>query len=144
MPPAVRRCRIAVVTPDVLSDRMAGPAIRATAIARALAPEHDVTLISTAQCTMTAPPVPARYAPWHHLRAALADAEIVVVQGFVTYHAPWLLRTDKILVVDLYDPMHLEQLEQLADRSPMEQRATVDLTTRVLNEQLVRGDFFLC
>ena len=69
---------------------------------------------------------------------------MVIFQGFVSYHAPWLLAGEQILVIDLYDPIHLEQLEQLADRSVLEQRATIDHTMRVLNEQVSRGDFFLC
>ena len=50
----------------------------------------------------------------------------------------------KIVVCDIYDPMHLELLEQGKD-STDEQRA-LDLVgvTRVLNNQLRRGDFFLC
>src|SRR5207253_3858409 len=43
-----------------------------------------------------------------------------------------------------YDPLHLEQLEQLGDRGPLERQAMLDLTVRTLNEQLVRGDYFLC
>lgn len=136
--------RIAVITADVLSDRMAGPAIRALHIAEELGRRHDVVLISTAECSITDPPVPSRYASWAQLERAVADADVVVLQGFVTYHAPWLVRGDKILVIDLYDPVHLEQLEQLKQRGAVERRATHDLTVRVLNEQLVRGDFFLC
>jgi glycosyltransferase involved in cell wall biosynthesis len=136
--------RIAVVTADVLSEQMAGPAIRSYHIAEQLAGEHDVTLISTARCDISHPRFQCRYAAWSSLRSAVGRAEVVIFQGFVSYHAPWLLRSDKILVIDLYDPMHFEQLEQLKDRTPPERRATHDLTIRVLNEQLVRGDFFLC
>ena len=78
------------------------------------------------------------------MRAAVGDAQVVVLQGYISYRAPWLMRSDKIIVVDLYDPLHLEQLEQLGDRPPLERQALLDLTVRVLNEQLVRGDFFLC
>ncbi|MDP9118005.1 MAG: glycosyltransferase family 4 protein, partial [Actinomycetota bacterium] len=136
--------RIAVLTPDVLSDQMAGPAIRAFHIAAELSATHDVMLISTAQCTITQPAFECCYVPWSKLRDTVADAQVVVLQGYVSYRAPWLIRSDKILVVDLYDPLHLEQLEQLADRAPLERQALLDLTIRVLNEQLVRGDFFLC
>lgn len=136
--------RIAVVTPDVLSARMAGPAIRAFSIARELAHTHEVTLISTTGCSIADPAFTCRHATFAQLRTALGDADVVVVQGYVTYHAPWLLRSDKILVVDLYDPLHLEQLEQLGERPAGLKRAMVDLTVRVLNEQLARGDFFLC
>ena len=137
--------RIAVITDDVLAARMAGPAIRALHIAEALAArQHTVELISTASCDYTHPGVTCRYVSWGRLRAAVTEADVVIFQGFVSYHAPWLLTGEQILVIDLYDPIHLEQLEQLADRSVLEQRATIDHTTRVLNEQVSRGDFFLC
>jgi glycosyltransferase involved in cell wall biosynthesis len=139
-----QRHRIAVVTADVLGRQMAGPAIRALHIAEALAPQHDVTLVSTARCTIHREAFTCRYVPWAGLRAAIGEAEVVIFQGFVSFHAPWLIRGEQILLVDLYDPVHLEQLEQLADRSAMERTATLDLTVRVLNEQLVRGDFFVC
>lgn len=137
--------QISVVTPDVLSERMAGPAIRAFNIAQELSRAgHDVTLISTASCDIRPEGFLARASGWPGLRAAIGAAEVVVLQGYVTYRAPWLLSSDKVLVVDLYDPLHLEQLEQLGDRRPLERQALLDLTVRVLNEQLVRGDFFLC
>jgi glycosyltransferase involved in cell wall biosynthesis len=137
--------RIAVITDDVLAARMAGPAIRALHIAEALAArQHTVELISTASCDYTHSGVTCRYVSWGRLRPAVMEADVVIFQGFVSYHAPWLLAGEQILVVDLYDPIHLEQLEQLADRSVLEQRATIDHTTRVLNEQVSRGDFFLC
>ena len=141
---AGRRRRIGVVTADVLGQAMAGPAIRAVHIAEALAVEHEVVLVSTAACTLDRPDLGARHAAWPYLQAALGDVDVVVVQGFVTYHAPWLVASDKVLVVDLYDPMHFEQLEQMRDLPAMERDATLDLTVRVLNQQLVRGDFFLC
>jgi hypothetical protein len=136
--------RIAVITPDVLSERMAGPAIRALRIAEELSSDHEVLLISTARCSITHPAFECRVAAWSQLRSAVGDAEVVILKGYVSYRAPWLIRSDKILVVDLYDPLHLEQLEQLGDRPPPERQAMLDLTIRVLNEQLVRGDYFLC
>jgi glycosyltransferase involved in cell wall biosynthesis len=140
-----RRQRIAVITDDVLAARMAGPAIRALHIAEALAArDHTVELISTASCDYSHPRLTCRYVSWGRLRKAVRDADVVIFQGFVSYHAPWLLAGEQILVIDLYDPIHLEQLEQLADRSVLEQRATIDHTVRVLNEQVSRGDFFLC
>jgi glycosyltransferase involved in cell wall biosynthesis len=139
------RRKIAVITPDVLAGQMAGPAIRAVNIAEALCVEHDVTLISTARCDVTRDEFRCRYASGRKLKAAVGDAEVVIMQGFVSYRAPWLLSSDKILVLDMYDPLHFEQLAQLSDDPAAARRtASVDLTTRVLNEQLMRGDFFLC
>lgn len=137
--------RIAVITPDVLGATMAGPAIRAVNIAEQLGRDHEVTLISTARCGITRPGLTCVAAAGSQaLRAAVGDAEVVVLQGYVTYAAPWLLASDVVLVVDLYDPLHLEQLEQLGPYPAGEAQAMLDLTVRVLNEQLLRGDFFLC
>jgi glycosyltransferase involved in cell wall biosynthesis len=55
-----------------------------------------------------------------------------------------LLRGDHVVVVDLYDPFHLEQLEQARDVGSDRRQAAVDLTVRVLNEQLLRADFMVC
>jgi glycosyltransferase involved in cell wall biosynthesis len=136
---------IAVVTPDVLSDAMAGPAIRALSIADQLSGDHEVTLISTTACELQRADFRCvAVAGSRALRRAVDGAEAIVVQGYVTYHAPWLITSDIPLVVDLYDPVHLEQFEQLDGRALRERQPMLDLTVRVLNEQLLRGDFFLC
>src|SRR5665648_263324 len=49
------RQRILVVTGEPLLDVMAGPAIRAWEIAKALGPDHDVVLLSTAGAKVTHP-----------------------------------------------------------------------------------------
>jgi glycosyltransferase involved in cell wall biosynthesis len=73
-------------------------------------------------------------------------ADVVVLQGHTMEMAPDLKRRDstKLVVCDIYDPMHLELLEQ-GKQDTDEQRAK-DLigVTKVLNAQLRRGDFFLC
>ncbi|SOD70594.1 glycosyltransferase involved in cell wall bisynthesis [Jatrophihabitans sp. GAS493] len=137
--------RIAIITSDVLTATMAGPAIRAVNVAAVLAAEgHDVTLVSTSTCEIERAEFRCRRFGWDELQAGVAEAEILIVQGFVTRDAPWLLRSEQILVIDLYDPMQFEQLEQTAELPRLARTAALDLTTRIFNDQLVRGDFFLC
>jgi glycosyltransferase involved in cell wall biosynthesis len=140
--------RIAVLTDDVLGERMAGPAIRALNIADQLAADHDVTLVTTSTAEVGGPAVSGRFrsvaTSSRGLRQEIATAEIVVLQGYVAHRAPWLLRGDRVIVADLYDPLHLEQLEQGRDLAPARRQADVDLTIRVLNEQLLRADFLVC
>ena len=136
--------RIAVVTGDVLGDRMAGPAIRALNIADQLARDHDVTLITTAGGTVGGDRFRCVAATRAGLRDAIGSADVVVLQGYVSHDAPWLLRSHKVIIVDLYDPLHLEQLEQSRHLSPKGRQAAVDLTVRVLNEQILRADLLLC
>jgi GT2 family glycosyltransferase len=140
----IRRSRVVVITADTLSNRMAGPAIRAFHIAETLAHEHDVQLVSTTKCEIENPAFECRKADDETLRRIVAWSDVVVFQGFVMHFAPWLVETDKVIVVDIYDPMHLEQLEQTKADDPVERAANITATTEVLNQQLRRGDFFLC
>jgi glycosyltransferase involved in cell wall biosynthesis len=50
----------------------------------------------------------------------------------------------KIVVCDMYDPMHLELLEQGKDETDEQRELDLIGVTKVLNTQLERGDFFLC
>jgi len=135
---------ILVVVDDGLGPKMAGPAIRAMHIARALTSAHDVRLVSTSSCTLDRSDLFARYVPYRRLSAQVEWADVVVFQGFVMENAPWLRDSDRILVVDLYDPVHLEQLAMAGAIDDMRRTANVNNAVRVLNEQLLRGDFFLC
>ncbi len=139
------RRRILVATPDVLTERMAGPAIRAWQIATALSAEHDVVLMTTSTvCEVSSPLFRTVAAASHEIDDLERWCEVAVVQGFVLEVAPALRHTHKTLVIDIYDPLHLEQLELERDASAERRRQTVLTATRVLNEQLVRGDFFIC
>ncbi|NMR20871.1 glycosyltransferase [Cellulomonas fimi] len=138
------RQRILVVTGEPLLERMAGPAIRAWEIAKSLAPEHDVRLVSTNGVKVTHPDFAVEHAAGRTLREATDWADVIIFQGFLLDQAPWLRTSGKILVADVYDPMHLEQLEQAKDLGPAGRELSVRETTRVLNDQLRRADFLLC
>ena len=138
------RQRILVVTGEPLLDVMAGPAIRAWEIAKALAPEHDVRLLSTSGAKVGHPDFEVVAAGGAKLREHTDWADVVVFQGLLLDEATWLVQSDKILVADVYDPMHLEQLEQARDLGPGGRAFAVRETTRILNEQLARADLALC
>jgi hypothetical protein len=136
--------RVLVVTGDPLGARMAGPAIRAFHIAGELARENDVRLVSTRACSLTAADFNCSFVPVSQIREQVEWAEVVVFQGFLLHDAPWLEGTGKILVPDLYDPMHLERLEQTRGVEPAARARDITSTLDVVNAQLRRGDFFLC
>jgi len=138
------RHRILVVTGEPLLDRMAGPAIRAWEIAKALGPEHEVRLASTGGVKITHPNFEVLAAGGSALRELTDWADVVVFQGFLLEAAPWLRRSSKIIVADVYDPFHLEQLEQARDLGSEGRANSVRETTRILNEQLRRADFLMC
>ncbi|WP_407341743.1 glycosyltransferase [Pengzhenrongella phosphoraccumulans] len=138
------RQRILVVTGEPLKAKMAGPAIRAWEIAKALAPEHEVRLVSTAGSSTSHADFSVEYVYAQKLIDATNWADVIIFQGFLLEAAPWLKTSSKIIVADIYDPMHLEQLEQAKDLGPGERVMAVRETTRALNEQIARADYMLC
>ncbi|MFI9818672.1 glycosyltransferase [Saccharothrix variisporea] len=139
--------RVLIVTGDAISERMAGPAIRAWHMAEVLSAEHDVRLVTFNPLCM---PPEARFAV-HGLQPRdidphLAWADIVVLQGHALEFMPQLRqpRSNKIVVCDIYDPMHLELLEQGRDATDEQREKDFAGVQRVLDNQLRRGDFFLC
>jgi glycosyltransferase involved in cell wall biosynthesis len=136
--------RIVVATPDTITAKMAGPAIRAWQIARALAAEHEVRLLTTTLADLPGSPIPVEAVDDDGLAAAERWCDVLVFQGWLVHKRPFLLRSDKVLVADVYDPLHLEQLEQGRDEGHRGRLLAVQSATAVLNEQLLRGDFFLC
>ena len=138
------RRRIAVVTADSLTAKMAGPAIRAWEISTALAAEHDVRLVSTTRCEISSPHFEASRAGEADLRELMDWCEVFVVQGWVLHGRPHLRSSNKVIVVDIYDPLHLEQLELARSEGDAVRRGTVREATAALNDQLARGDYFVC
>lgn len=142
--------RVLIITGSPLGERMAGPAIRASAMARVLAGDgHDVVLATTAALTQGAPQdgyaltslQPGDNAAFRVLEQA---SDVIVFQGHAMEQFDALARTDRVVVVDAYDPMHLEMLEQGREQP----RATWNMMVRsrvaLLNHQLARADLVLC
>nr|WP_255633399.1 glycosyltransferase [Demequina sp. TTPB684] len=139
-----------IITGSSLGERLAGPAIRARAMARVLAHDgHEVTLATTASLDADASEdafrsVALRPGDNTGFVALERTVDLIVFQGHAMEQFRSLASTDRVVVVDAYDPMHLEMLEQGRE----EPRATWDLMVRsrvaLLNHQLVRADMVLC
>jgi glycosyltransferase involved in cell wall biosynthesis len=135
---------ILVATGDVLAPKMAGPAIRAWQIATELAKEHRVTLVSNLRCDLSSSSFDVRFVDDREMTRLVERSEVIVMQGNLMAQHAALQSTDRIVVVDIYDPFHLEVLEQSRDMEPMERRFATRSSKEVINEQLMRGDFFVC
>lgn len=135
---------VLIVTGDTLGAAMAGPAIRALEMAKALAKVSTVTLATTVPTTFTHDGFDIVDATDSNLRELVNWSDVIVFQGALLSTHPWIARTDKIIVADVYDPMHLETLEQ-QKHIPAGIRfvETLDIVA-VFNEQLARADFLLC
>ena len=137
--------RILVVTLDILGEKMAGPAIRTWEISARLAAEgHQVRLVTFADCHRRGSGFMVARTTVEGFRREVESADIVIIQGYIAATFPWLKEAGQKIVIDLYDPFHLESLEvekyqPLADRDAALARALAEL-----GAQVARGDFFIC
>ena len=138
--------RVLVVTSDPIGAKMAGPAIRAWNIALHLSGENEVRLVTTSLLDPQEAPF-GQYLipPGRHRAFARLErwAEVIVFQGHPMSMFRPLRRSKKLIVVDIYDPMHVEQLEQARDLPFDEYKKVVADRVELLNEQMLRADFLL-
>ncbi len=134
--------KVLVSSWDRIGDQMAGSAIRSLEMARALARAgHAVTLAAPEGSTLAAEPglVLAIVPEGKALTGLIAEADVVVVSG----RSELMTAVGKPLVVDLYDPFVLSNLDLFGDDfNKAGGRALLSL--RWLQHHLANGDFFLC
>ena len=118
---------------------MAGPGIRAVELSRRLAEHHQVTLVAPNAAELRGETLH----PSEDLGAALAGADVFVTQGF-GFPLPHLLRFRGRLVLDLYDPVQLEQLAHMGGRPTPAQIVEVRYVRRRLQYLVGRADNLLC
>jgi glycosyltransferase involved in cell wall biosynthesis len=139
--------RVLVVTSDPIGPKMAGPAIRAWNICLILSNEHEVRLVTTSLLDAQEAPF-AQYLvpPGRHRSFSQLErwADVIIFQGHAMAMFRPLRSSKKLLIADIYDPMHVEQLEQARDLPLREYTDLVADRTELLNEQLLRADFLLC
>ncbi|HWE57389.1 MAG TPA: glycosyltransferase [Acidimicrobiales bacterium] len=125
---------------------MAGPAIRAWQIAEALAGAgHDVLLATTSPtCERSSGQFATESCGQDRFTELEQWCTVVLLQGYVLEHVPVLRSTTKVMVVDMYDPLHLEALVLNQALAEPDRSVHVASSVRVLGQQLLRGDFFVC
>ena len=136
---------ILIVTGDPIGKKLAGPAIRATSFASELSRDgHSVRVVSTQDATLTTEAFEVRsVSTAEDMRHHASWAQIIIVQGDALLRFPELTKTLKYLVIDMYDPLHLEQLEQSINLDPKKWNQSILAANALLNHQLFLGDFFL-
>lgn len=145
--PAAERT-VLVVTEGRIGRSMSGIGIRYLEIARSLGREFGVTLAHPGPSEVSVPGV--RQIRWsledtRELLAEAAGAEVVIVHSYLLEKLPHLGEVESLLIVDLYCPFIFENIEIHRDRGlPLRDREAIhENDLRVLNDQLLKGDYFL-
>lgn len=139
--------RVLVVCAEPIGPRMAGPAIRAYELARALAATLDVTVAAPAPTTLADPRlahVEAGFVDYDVLAAAVADADVVVAQALPPRLLSRLPKLGTRLIADLYNPMPLEVLEAARDRPPAARRRQQGIVGRAVVAHCAAADHVVC
>ncbi|HET7755166.1 MAG TPA: glycosyltransferase [Anaeromyxobacteraceae bacterium] len=128
---------------DQVGADMAGPGIRAVELCRRLARRHQVTLVALRGASLEGEPFRALDYSEATVRAALADADAFVAQGF-GFPLRSALTFRGRLVLDLYDPVQLEQLARFGPHPGSEERISLAHVRARLRLLLARADHLLC
>jgi glycosyltransferase involved in cell wall biosynthesis len=143
--------RIALVSHDTIGDRMAGPGIRYTCIARALAKHVDLTLAIPAQSPQwreahTDAFDVQRYTHgrWDTLAPILSHADVVICPPDTLSDFPQLSDGKWALAFDDYDPLLSEWLSAAALCDWEWQSVGWAHRMKTLTPHLLHGDFFFC
>ena len=135
------------ITKELISDRMAGPAIRVVELARALSHDVDVAIATCA-------PKSGDYGGLRvfnfdesepdSLIEIIRNFDSIIIQGHIRQFLEVIHKYSGAIVVDLYNPFQFESLEMFSDR-PMGERQNIDLMNYdELNAAAFFGDFYIC
>lgn len=138
--------RILIITGDRLGTKMAGPAIRCWEMA---------TVLSDAGCEVTLASIsePEKFSNDFKVTGVneaggidvlLNSTDVVIFQGFVMFHYPQIIDLEIPVLVDLYDPFHIEAMTQRKHELDWQRYATANSDRQIIDDQLRRGDFFVC
>ncbi len=142
-----RRQRLLIISPDAVHSSMGGVGIRYWELALQLAEVAKVTLAVPRETDLASERV--NICTYNEgvsatLRPLAEASDIILLSGFTIYHHPFLRESTAYIVVDLYDPMILENLERFSHLSLNERRGLHDVAVRTFNDLFARGDFFIC
>ena len=142
--------RLLLVTHEEIHACLAGPAIRAMEMARAIAKKLDV-VVAAPKADACASNLRFKIKTYQvgneaSLRNLCDEADVILVQGYTIQRFPFLTLTDKPLVVDLFCPFSLENLEYRESTATDEdfKREQYSRDLSAVNQQLQVGDFFIC
>ena len=152
-PPAVQETNkvkpsLLIISHDLVNNKMAGPGIRYLEMARALNRLGvDVTLAIPGKTSLTEGELNLvsydEKSP-EALQALVEKNDVALISGYLIKKFPFIETTRSRLVVDLYDPLVLENLHYYQQESMKNQEILHRQTVNLSNTLARIGDFFIC
>ncbi len=146
--PSYNQPRLLIVSHDLVDTKMAGPGMRYLEMARALQRLGlEVTLAIPGITSLEQSEVPlVSYDETRPdgLRVLVENNEITLISGYLIKKFPFLEQSRSSLVVDLYDPIVLENLHYYLKEPLKSQEVMNNQAVSVTNALARVGDFFIC
>lgn len=136
--------RVLVISNDVVGKQMAGPGIRTWELAKLLAQDHSVTLLTPSRSQLEHPCLKIDLATNDSVRRFADSHDVMIGQGQILSRYPLLLHHSIVKVVDLYDPSPIGFLETSSGGNLQTQMDTHHSLVRDHYAYLRAGDLFLC
>ena len=135
-----------IVCQTLIQPHMAGPSLRYMALARTLS--KDLRVILAAPVAEGVGPEDFEWLIYGKDPALLVEAAqnaaFILVSGYVLHKFPALNKVKACRIVDLYDPMPLENLFYRADDPVNVRLSAHESDVEVFNRLVRAGDFFIC
>lgn len=145
------RYSLLIICSDVVGRKMAGPAIRYFEMAKQLSQVCNVTLAIPNRIDLDISDLKFKVIEYRidrpeNLINEFNEIDIVLVHGMVLKDIESLtaLCKEKIVIVDLYDPYTIENLEIHKNKSLKEREEINEVDLDTLKNQLMVGDYFIC
>jgi glycosyltransferase involved in cell wall biosynthesis len=144
------KSRVLVISSEPIGARLAGPAIRSMELAGVLERVGHKPIVTAPDVHRDTPPAAFPIVRFEKARAApvigplLSQVDVVLLHPHALFEFPFIRRTERPIVVDLYDPVLFESLELDAANTSSRKDLAARTQVAILRGLLHRGDFFLC
>jgi GT2 family glycosyltransferase/glycosyltransferase involved in cell wall biosynthesis len=136
-----------IISQDIVDKKMAGPGIRYLEMARALSENLNVTLAVPGETSLEVPGinlVPYRFEKPGSLKALAQASDVILISSFILDKFPFLNELPARRIIDLYDPIVLENLHLYQNEPIGSQLSLNTQSVQAMNHLVSRGDFFIC
>jgi len=142
-----RQPHFLIASIDIIDEKMAGPGMRYLEIAKELSKFMAVTLAIPNSTNLEIPNLRiVQYWEEHpdSLRVLIENCDAALISGYMVEKFKFLPEMENRIIVDLYDPIVLENLHYYLDESINNQKLLNDQTVKITNDLANLGDFFIC
>lgn len=131
---------VLIISPETIKANMAGPSIRYYNFYLELIENHNVFLLHPASSNVMN--MNSGEISNHSIIKWGKWCDVVITQGLTIYNYPIIKKIKKPLVIDLYDPFILENLE--VRKNSLLGNIQYSLDLNILKDLLYIGDYFIC